>query len=115
MKRKIQITYICLLVLVFLSSCATLGTKPWSDRTSDEKLLYFLGIYNTQFADTFRMANKPVLTDSEKQIVRLKKEILKKMDIVLSIYKNTVMAGTVPSKEDELKLFAFIDELAKIK
>ena len=113
--RKLRIIGISLLMVMFFASCATLGTKPWSERTSDEKLLYFLGIYNTQFADTLRMASKPVLTDSEKQIVRLKKEILKKMDIVLSIYKNTVMAGNVPSKEDELKLFAFIDEIAKIK
>ncbi len=113
--QKFRIIGISLLVLMFLASCATLGTKPWADRTQDEKLLYFLGVYNTQFLDTMRIANKPIRTDTENKIVRLKKEILKKMDIVLSIYMNTVTAGNVPSKEDELKLFAFIDEMVKIK
>jgi len=113
MKRKLQITFICLLVLVFLSNCATLGIgqKPWAERTPEEKSLAVLESFNTQFSDTMRMALRKDLSEAEKEIVRTKKAILKEAKPFIESYAAIIEAGGIPSSLDEKKIMEYIEKL----
>lgn len=110
-KRKYLVV---LLILVFGLGCATLGVKPWGERTPKEKALVFLQAFNAQFADTMAMAKNPSLTETQKEIVRVKKIALKEIKPLIEAYDAIVVAGGVPSMELEQKILDYINRLVML-
>lgn len=102
-----------LVTVMAFSGCATFGTKPWADRSPTEKALFFWDNYNSHFDATMSLANDPNITENQRQVVRLKKLVLKEFKTALVIYDDIVMAGGVPSLEAEQKLLKFIDRLVQ--
>ena len=109
--KFVQITCICLLMLVFLSSCTALGMKSWAERSPKEKALAILDAYNAEFQNTLNMALKPNLTDAQKQVVRQKKAVLTQLYPLIQLYLGTVEAGGIPSVKDEQAILNLIDQL----
>jgi len=61
-------------------------TKGFTDMTPKEKSTFFMGVYNKNFDETMAIAQKPTLTEDEKKMVRVKKEILTHMYSAMAAY-----------------------------
>ena len=111
--KIIGISVLMVMILMILVSCATLGIgqKSWAERTPAEKSLAILEAYNTQFADTMRMALRKDLSETEKQLVRSKKVVLKEVKPLIEVYVAIVEAGGIPSSLDERKIMEYIEKL----
>ena len=109
--RKFKIVGISLLLVMFLAGCATLGVKPWAERTPKEKALVILEAYNAEFQNTLSMALNPNLTESQKQVVRQKKAILMQLYPLIQLYVGVIEAGGIPSASDEQAILNLIDQL----
>lgn len=109
--RKFKIIGISLLVVMILGACATLGVKPWAERSPREKALVILQTYNSEYQNTMTMALRTDLTDAQKQIVRTKKEILTQLYPLVKVYLGVVEAGGIPSAMNEQEILNLIDQL----
>lgn len=107
--KKASISVVILLLLV---GCATIGIKPWADRSPQEKASYFMSIYNKEFNDTRLVATNPNITDTQRKVVRIKKEILTKLWLAIGAYDSIVIRGEIPSIMDEQKILDYINQLA---
>ena len=109
--RKYRIVAL-VLVAAFVVGCASIGVKPWGDRSPQEKASYFMAIYNKQFNDTVRLAQTPNITEAQKAVIRKKKEILGKLYPAISFYDSVVARGEVPAIVDEQAILDLINRLA---
>lgn len=114
-----------LLILAFLIAGCSNGctqaknvTKGFTDMTPKEKSTFFMGVYNRNFNETLALAQKPTLTEDEKRMVRVKKEILTGMYVAIGGYNVAISDNTVTSAEKEAEinkllnqLLAFVDRL----
>jgi len=100
------------LILVLVAGCASLGVKPWMERTPQEKASYFMSMYNKQFTDTMNMATNPNITQEQRKVVRVKKDLLTKLWLAIGFYDSAVIRGEVPSILDEQKILDYINQLA---
>jgi len=108
MKRKLAIAFV---LMAFLLGCATVGIKPWVERTPQEKSLAFLQFYNTQYADTLEMALNPQSTPAQKSTAMEKKALLKKVYPLIEAYDSLVVLGQIPSQLDEQEILGYINQL----
>jgi|GEM_PF-3436301 len=114
MKKKFIIYLSLWAFLTFgLAACASMSTtiKPWSERSAKEKALAILSMYNAQFLNTLEMANNPKITDDQKEIVRIKKRILKELNPLIEFYLFAISMGQIPDKELENKILNLLDQL----
>ena len=104
------------ILALFLAGCSTLSVnaKPWAQQTPKERANFMLGIYNSQYDDTLRMATDPLSTDAQKAMVVKKKAILGQIRPLLTAYLVMVDAGMRPTPEDEAALLNLINQLATI-
>ena len=110
MKRKR--IFLLLLLAIFLIGCA--GTiKPWNERSSKEKALAFMEMYNAQYDDTMRLALRPDLTEDGKKMVREKKKLLIKANKLMKIYLEIVEKG-LGSIGLENEIMELLEKLAGI-
>ena len=100
------------LILVLVAGCASLGVKPWMERTPQEKASYFMSIYNKQFTDTMNMAKNPNITEEQRKVVRVKKDLLTKLWLAIGTYDSIIIRGEIPSLLDEQKILDYINQLA---
>ena len=102
--RKVAI----LLVLAFaLAGCATtISTKG--------KAYMALSTYNAQTASTASMSNRTDLTEAQKENVRQKKAIIKRLDPLVKGYGTIVGTGGVPSTASEQEIYDLIDKLVAL-
>lgn len=106
MRRKVVSV---LIIAMFLVGCA--GTAKLS---TTGKAAMILATYNSQATDTVAMSNRPNLTESQKDVVRKKKELFLKLDPKVKAYGRLVKRGGVPSIKDEQDIYNIIDELVLI-
>ena len=99
------------ILILFLSGCAAMGVKPWTDRSPQEKASYFMSIYNKVYADTARVAQTPGITEAQKVTVRKKVEILKKLHPAILAYDSIVARGEIPAIADEQAILDLINRL----
>ena len=104
--------FVPFILITALVGCATLGVKPWNDRSPKEKASYFISIYNKQYNDTLRMANSPDITPSGREVVRRKKSLLTKMYVAVGTYNDIVVKGEIPTFFDEQAILDLINQLA---
>lgn len=107
-----RLRFVPLVLIVALMGCATLGVKPWNDRSPKEKASYFISIYNKQYNDTIRMANNPEITTAGRAVVRRKKALLTKMYVAVGTYNDVVVKGEIPTFMDEQAILDLINQLA---
>jgi hypothetical protein len=103
-------------VLVFFVGCMGVGTKPWSARTPEEKLLYFMSIYNSAYANYEQQAARPDLTLQEALVLRIKRDTLVELHKLISIYDKYVQTGQIEGWtliELEQQIFNLMDKLAR--
>jgi S-methylmethionine-dependent homocysteine/selenocysteine methylase len=108
--RKIAI----LLVLAFmLAGCSWMvsGSKNFTDMTPKEKSTYFMGVYNKQFTDTMAMASLPSLSEDQKKVVRVKKDILTKAWPMITAYDAIAAGGGTPAADAEAAINSLIQQL----
>ena len=113
MNRKRLTIITVILCVAFLVSCATVNVnkpKQFWDMTSKEKLAYMYQIYNSQWDDYQSMAAMPNLTEAQKTMLRSRKDILTKVEPMISIYDGMVQRGE-PSKEQEQKIYDLLNQL----
>jgi hypothetical protein len=111
--RRVAAFVLALFILVFfLSACAGLQLKQWSERTPQEKAYSVLAFYNEQFSDTMNMALRGnELTEEQKRVVRTKKAVLTKVYPLIQVYINYIGQGTVPPAETEAMILNYLNEL----
>ena len=111
-RRRTTRAAIVLALCLTLAACATVNVgKPWNEWTPKEKAVYFMRIYNTQYADTMALAKTGTLTEAQKKVVRAKKELLTQVRPLLIIYSGTVEAGGIPPADTEREILALINQL----
>lgn len=108
MKRKVAVIFI---LMAFLAGCATLGLKPWADRTPKEKSLAFMQFFVSQYKDTFNMATDPKSTPAQKELAMAKKAILKKLYPAIQAYDSIVVLGKIPTIDLENTILGYINKL----
>jgi hypothetical protein len=106
-----------LMLVILIASvsggCQLFGTKVkgFTEMTPKEKSTFFMGVYNKNFDETMAVATKPTLTEDEKKMVRVKKDVLTKMKPVISAYDAIAVTGVTPSAESEKAILGLIDQL----
>lgn len=108
--RKVAI----LVLLAFvLASCAALtpGAKNFKDMTPKEKSTYFMGVYNKQFNDTLAMASLPTITEDQKKVVRIKKDVLTKVWPMIQAYDAIAVGGGNPPVDAEAAITNLLGQL----
>lgn len=110
--HKVKLLAGLIICLAFVS-CATLGiqSKPWAERTPQEKALAILESYNSVYKDTMSMALMPNLTEAQKQMVRSKKAMLKEVYPLIQIYVGIIESGGIPSAADEQAILDLLNRL----
>ena len=111
--QRITAIVLFLFVAAFLIGCPAPGTqlKSISEMTPKERATWFLSVYNKQFKDTKAMAERPDLTEDQKEVVRAKKKILAEVKPYLGIYIAAVDDGKLPARETEDKIIALLNDL----
>jgi len=84
-----NISIILVALAVLSAGCVTgcslfKNIKPWGERGPVEKSLFFMDFYGAQYEDTLSMAQRPDLTEGQKEIVRAKKDLLTKVHLITS-------------------------------
>jgi hypothetical protein len=110
MKRKLFPVLLFVMIAAFMS-CAT--SKPFNEWTPKEKAGWFLGTYNAEYDDYMLQAKSPNLTDAQKQVLRVKKEILTQVAPMLGAYAGYVEKGVIPPSELELQIMQLLNRLAE--
>ncbi len=139
MKKKLLLG---ILLLAFLTSCTTLGLKPYSMMTLEEKSLFLLKQYNKMYDNTFnqvlpkiltplqkesirvqvnaglmKVADVPIdptLTLEQKKVINAKKAVLGKLQPLVFMFKTVVDGGGTPSPETEQAIMDLIDKAATL-
>ena len=112
----VMIGMLCFAFALTLVSCippqgAGDGMKSLSEMTPKEKATWMMGIYNSQAKDYKEMIKRPNLTNDQKQVLRNKKEVAKKIWPLLNTYRTYVNSGAVPTRQTEDQIIGLINEL----
>ena len=115
---KTKFVWGVMILLIMAVGCATLGFKPWAERTPEEKALAIVQTYNDEDRDvralaTAMVANPTGYTEAEKKAVRAKKATLIELKPLVDVYKTVVLTGQIPSKETEDKIIELLRKLGR--
>lgn len=114
------------LAILFLSGCpVNQMTKPFSQMTPKEKGLWMFDIYNAQYSDymavtghswnpidnAWKKTSSPKLNESQRDLLKQKRKILKKVYPLMSVYNSAVSAGGTPSPESEQAIYDLLNQL----
>jgi hypothetical protein len=106
-----------ILLFGMIAGCALFGTntKDFVDMTPKEKSTYFMRWYSLQYDDAVQMgelAKAGSLTEAQKSVYRLKKEVLTKAKPLVAGYDLLVVSGITPGADQEKEILALINHLA---
>ena len=107
MKRAVAVS----IVLLFLIGCASLGAKPWMERTPTEKSLAFMQFYNSQYNDTMSLATSSASTQAQKDLAKKKKAVLGELWPLIKLYDSYAQGGIVISPDLESQILGLINKL----
>ena len=113
-QRKVQWFAIILCVL-FLYSCASIeGMKTFDEMNPKERATWMMGVYNSQADDYKKMVRRPDLTNSQKEVLRLKKGMLERLWPMINTYTVYVDNGALPTREVEEGILQIINDMTAI-
>lgn len=120
LKRNFMI--LCLFVMV---GCASTGSI--SDMSQDEKSVWILGIYNSQYTDymittgyiqnlagQWEKATYPELSDDTRKILRQKKELLVQAYPLITVYTSMTNVGLPADKATEQQIIMLLTQLLQL-
>jgi hypothetical protein len=107
MRKKVLLLPLVVFLALAVSACA----PKISVRG---KALMVLSTYNAQTASTLEMSHRPNLTEAQKENVRQKKAVIKKLDPLVKTYGLVVDSGGVPSAGTEQDIYNLIDDLVAL-
>lgn len=100
-----------LFLIILLMGCAQLGLKSPQDMTPQEKALWMTNVYNAQYDSYLEWVAKPDLTEKQKDILRIQKEILVEVEEPLELYTKYIEQGALPPGELEAFLIKQLNRL----
>ena len=117
--RGMLISFVCLVVVcllwVYLSGCAMIqGEISWGDLTTKGKAALAMSIYNEQFKTYQEMTSSQsvdLLTEDQKEILRVKRKILTEMKPLLQKYADYVKLGQIPDEDVEATILNYLERL----
>lgn len=98
-------------LLLFLIGCASMGVKPWAERTPPEKSLSFMQFYNSQYSDTMNLATNTASTQAQKDLAKKKKAILTQLWPLVKLYDSYAQGGILIPPEMETQILTLINQL----
>jgi len=109
LKMKKQL--VLLFVVLFMISCASTGLNTM---TPKQQATVWIGIYNSQYDDTYAIMTNPLSTSVQKEIGMKKKAILTQVWPLLKTYIMITDSGGVPSNTDTMLIIDLINQLTTI-
>ena len=106
----------CLLILLGIAFSGCGGTLfndgiLYADMTPKQKVSYFMEVYNTQYDDYLYVSSKEGLTEEDKKVLRIKKDILHNLYAAIQSYDAIVILGQVPTQDMEDEVLKFINDI----
>ena len=113
--RKVRLVIVMILMLA-LVSCAALQsigitTKPYSEMTPKEKMIFLYKSYNKQYDDYKVQVAKPNLTEPEKVILRGRKELFTKVYPFIQAADLAIVEGKPFDPGNEKLIIEYIRQL----
>jgi len=113
--RKVRLLTV-MIVMLALVSCAALQSigitvKPYSEMTPKEKMIFLYKSYNKQYEDYKVQVVKPNLTESEKVVLRGRKDVLTKVYPLIQAADLAVVEGKPFDPGNEKLIIGYIRQL----
>ncbi len=113
--KKLQVNLVLVIVMVVFSiGCLQQGIKPLSEMTPQEKAVWMLSVYTSQYDDYKLQVVKPDLSDDQKNILREKKKALTEVYPLIELYIGYVDTGALPTIETETLIINNLDRLLSL-
>jgi hypothetical protein len=113
--RKIPILFLIsvMLCVPMIVACPGGGGKSFVEQSPTERATWMMGIYNSQYRDYMNVVSQPNLSDTQKDILKTKKQILTELYPLIGVYADMVAAdpSIPPDRETEDKILALINRL----
>ena len=106
-QRKSRIVF-ALVALLLVSACASMDIRPMSAK---QQATVWMDIYNFQYDDTMKLMTSPTSTPEQKEIGRIKKDVLMKVWPLLKIYVEIVGANGTPSPQLTMEITDLMNQL----
>ena len=84
-----------ILAVLLLSACATVNID-WNALGPEGKAAWALSLYNAEYDAYLAEASNPALTESQKEVLRVKRRILVEYESIVSLYAQYVSEGQIP-------------------
>jgi hypothetical protein len=114
LKKNAIIVFLFSLILIGIAGCAMMGAKPYSEMTPKERATYVLSTYNQQYELYLKEATAPNLSESKKEILRKKKELMVQMYPYIGTYANYAKQGAFAPEDVEMALMKIMDKLLQL-
>jgi glutathionyl-hydroquinone reductase len=106
-------TYLVLLLLAATLFVGGLWQGCASTPTPQDQVTFMMSLYNQQYDAYQRQAAWPDLTDTEKSILRAKKEILTQAHGLIALYDSYVTSGKTAPADLQEQIMALLDEVQR--
>jgi len=110
---KRRLALLLILFMFALASCAGMqgDVKSFTDMTPKEKATFVMSVYNKQYDSYLTLYKKGDWTDQEKEVLKVKYELLGEMETYTKLYTGYAETGVAAPAETEEALLALIDKL----
>ena len=98
-------------VVVAMLGCAMLGQKPFSQWSPKEKATFFMHEYNATYDDYLAQVTQPNLSPAQKDVLKVKKEVLSEVEQPIKDYADYVEKGTIPPQALETQITGLLNRL----
>lgn len=107
--RKIGIIGI-VLALFLLAGCATLNQGS-TIKPAELTLAQFEAAYVAQWHDAYTMATDPLITPAQREVVRVKKDVLTRVRPLIDAYGAVVETGGAPTLQQEQAIYTLLNSI----
>jgi hypothetical protein len=107
--RKFRIIGI-IMALFLLAGCAT-PNQGSTIKPAELTLTQFEAAYVAQWHDAYTMATDPSITPAQREVVRVKKEVLTKARPLINAYGAVVKIGGTPTLEQEQAIYELLNSI----
>ncbi len=103
-----------IVVLALVAGCAAMGNgKPFADLSHKQRAGIIASVWVQQY-DAYLFAQDAPLTEGQKKVMRVKREILVKMKPLIEAYAVYAKKGMIPPAVLTEKLFPLFTELTTL-
>ncbi len=114
MKRRVTVVVLVVIIWSMVLGCATLGMQDYSKMTPKQKAIWYMGMYNRQYADYKTQVAMPNLTADQKKVLTIRKQILTQVYPLISTYDLAVASGQPTTRAQEDAIMALFNQLTSL-